>query len=127
MSVSVAFHPHLSFSVFESSQQQIPNGSTYVDYEMSTIVKLPEKSTSTSSTYFSLKRAEEELTYRIPMRVTTVRLFGSGDAYAVCPRCQISLDREYMAFCDVCGQKLNWRQFGKAMRVRVPERSSRSG
>ena len=33
-----------------------------------------------------------------------------GDtAYYLCPKCGIFLEREFVRYCDQCGQKLNWR------------------
>lgn len=49
--------------------------------------------------------------YRIPLLVTERRIFASGDSYPVCPRCGRTIVREYMCFCDRCGQKLNWQFF----------------
>ena len=46
--------------------------------------------------------------YRIPIPVTAVVVYGDGDSYPVCPRCDCTLDREYMRFCDRCGQRLAW-------------------
>lgn len=34
--------------------------------------------------------------------------------YYVCPRCQITLEREFMPFFDRCGQHLDWRNYKKA-------------
>ena len=51
--------------------------------------------------------------YRIPMQVTEIlRLCHSG-YYPICPRCHQSIDREYMRFCDRCGQHLGWDEFEK--------------
>jgi len=60
------------------------------------------------------KNVSAELSFRIPMEVTQVRLFPSDGAYPVCPQCGISLEREYQRFCDRCGQRLNWKSYGKA-------------
>ncbi len=49
-----------------------------------------------------------ELSFRIPLPVTDFRTYGSSDVYYVCPRCKLTLDREYMAYCDRCGQCLAW-------------------
>ena len=49
--------------------------------------------------------------YRVPLPVKNVRTFADGNAYPICPRCTNTLDREYMSFCDRCGQKLNWQFF----------------
>lgn len=48
------------------------------------------------------------VTYRTPLSVTERFCLANGNEYPVCPRCHISLDREYMNFCDRCGQALDW-------------------
>lgn len=55
-----------------------------------------------------------DLAFRVPMEVTQIRLLQSDGAYPVCPRCKISLDREYQRFCDRCGQRLGWKSYKKA-------------
>ena len=35
----------------------------------------------------------------------------------VCPRCKTTMEREYMAYCDRCGQCLDWRGLKKAQVV----------
>ena len=49
--------------------------------------------------------------YRIPLPVTKVQQLSNGDAYPLCPRCGTLLPREYMCFCDCCGQMLDWKDF----------------
>lgn len=49
--------------------------------------------------------------FRRPMPVQGRRLFRNGEAYPVCPQCGLTLEREYQAFCDRCGQRLAWRGF----------------
>lgn len=50
----------------------------------------------------------DAISYRIARPVTkVVRLQHSG-CYPVCPRCLCSMDREYTAYCDRCGQHLSW-------------------
>lgn len=70
--------------------------------------------------YFGVKKEAEEITYRIAMRVTEVKVYSFGDSCAVCPRCKRGLIREFVKFCDSCGQKLEWRGYGKAKIIRVP-------
>lgn len=58
----------------------------------------------------------KELAFREPMPVTHIRCFyySSPDGlttFPVCPRCGISLEREYQNYCDRCGQRLNWKDF----------------
>ena len=50
----------------------------------------------------------EAITYRVPLSVTKIIVYADRTSYPICPRCAMSLEREYMVFCDRCGQKLNW-------------------
>lgn len=52
-----------------------------------------------------------ELGFRQALPVTEVRLFRDGWTYPVCPRCKITMEREYQNFCDRCGQRLDWSRF----------------
>ena len=48
-----------------------------------------------------------------PMPVTEHSVLRSDlgeELYYLCPKCRILLPREYMRFCDVCGQRLDWNQ-----------------
>ena len=50
--------------------------------------------------------------WRVPMLVTELKVFPEcrgQPAYYVCPRCGLSMEREFMSFCDRCGQRLNWQ------------------
>ena len=58
--------------------------------------------------------------YRRPMPVKKVLLLTSGDSYPICPRCDGTVDREYMHFCDRCGQRLEWDSFEFASIARAP-------
>lgn len=59
-----------------------------------------------------------QFSYRVGMRVTEVMVFKSSftgeTGYYVCPRCRITLEREFMCFCDRCGQRLDWKGYKKA-------------
>lgn len=57
--------------------------------------------------------------YRVPMQVCKVRQLRWGGSYPVCPRCNSSLDREYMHYCDRCGQRLSWKYPGSIQVVRA--------
>ena len=62
-----------------------------------------------------------ELSFRRPMAVTEVVLFPRDTyPYPRCPRCHRTIDREYMSFCDRCGQKLDWSELDIAATV-IPE------
>ena len=63
---------------------------------------------------------EEKILYREPMRVTTVEFRPkSGETYDACPRCDRNIEREYMEYFTLCGQKLSWVGYYKAkLRIR---------
>lgn len=57
------------------------------------------------------------MTYRVPMMVkdmVSFYHFPEDDVYYRCPRCQELLPREFMAYCDRCGQCLDWSEYRKA-------------
>jgi len=54
---------------------------------------------------------KDELSYRIAMPVIHYVCYQPHITHPVCPRCTGCLDREYQAFCDSCGQKLDWDFF----------------
>lgn len=49
--------------------------------------------------------------YRIPLSVKHVKRDPDGRRHAVCPRCGILFDRTGAAYCEHCGQKLDWNSF----------------
>ena len=53
----------------------------------------------------------EELSYREPMLVSYLQ--------AICPRCESSMEREYVSYCDRCGQALDWSEIHTAS-IRLP-------
>ena len=50
-------------------------------------------------------------TYRWPMQVKAVCSYRRGAEFPQCPRCGITMEREYQLFCDRCSQRLNWSGF----------------
>lgn len=63
----------------------------------------------------------EAVSYRIPLQVTrVVKLPGYGEIYPQCPRCKRTMDREYIQFCDRCGQKLSWDYLDDAVVLCAP-------
>ena len=60
--------------------------------------------------------------YRLPLPVTRVLVFSRGDSYPICPRCDCTVDREYMHFCDRCGQHLSWALFDYAKVIHAPRK-----
>lgn len=69
--------------------------------------------------YFDTEREKlgylaEAVSYRVPRRVKEVIFYLYEGFYPICPRCQRSIEREYMAYCDRCGQRLSWNRFSSA-------------
>lgn len=61
------------------------------------------------------------LSYRMPLQVNTVvQHLSSVYCYPLCPRCNCSLERDYMAYCDRCGQRLGWKFINIAQVRRAP-------
>lgn len=58
------------------------------------------------------------VSYRIPLPVAKVIVYADNTAYPLCPRCDSAIEREYVFFCNQCGQKLNWNLFEYARVVR---------
>ena len=56
--------------------------------------------------------------YRIAAPVSQIVCLPCGDSFPACPTCKISMEREYQAFCDRCGQKLSWKNFSKTKIIR---------
>ena len=62
-----------------------------------------------------MRRKEKILAeeYRKPLQVTERATFRKY-SFPICPRCDSVLDREYLTFCNCCGQKLSWIGYGKS-------------
>lgn len=39
--------------------------------------------------------------------------------YYRCPRCCVTLDRDFVSYCDRCGQKLDWTKY-KSVKLSYP-------
>lgn len=53
--------------------------------------------------------------YRVPLLVTKIKLYlGWQLSFPVCPKCKMTLEREYQNYCDRCGQCLDWSKFDDA-------------
>ena len=64
------------------------------------------------------------LSFRMPMSISELMEFPSGwgtTTYYVCPRCGITMEREYQSFCDRCGQHLDWRGCRHVKVVKAPD------
>ena len=62
--------------------------------------------------------------YRLQMSIAEVMIFPNGNAYYVCPRCHITMEREFMSFCNRCGQHLGWKGYKKARKIYLGQRNT---
>ena len=70
----------------------------------------------------SPEELSKELSYRQPLEVTRMLRLENDDCYPVCPKCGVSLDREYMSYSDRCGQCLEWKEYGKSVKIKKKQR-----
>lgn len=86
-----------------------------------------ERLTRAASPALLRKTVEQLASYRRGMPVTEMRVscspFYGETGYYVCPRCSITMEREFMAFCDRCGQKLDWKDYKKVRKIRCGRRN----
>ena len=59
------------------------------------------------------------LSYRFKMRVTEMMVFDHDGGYYVCPRCKVTMEREFQSYCDRCGQALDWKGYLKVKVVKT--------
>lgn len=96
-----------------------------IQNEMQAIQAVREQATTRTladfSAFFQLVMA-----YRTPMMIdeaVIIRKAFEDDLYYCCPRCQIFLARDFIAYCDRCGQCLDWSEYRKAKRTyHIPKR-----
>lgn len=65
----------------------------------------------------SIPELAHTCSYRCPMLVRELMVFPTKPehySYYVCPRCQITVEREFMKYCDRCGQCLDWSRYEQA-------------
>ena len=56
--------------------------------------------------------------FRRPLSITEMWV-GRRERFYICPRCRVTLEREFMSYCDRCGQCLDWKQYRRASIVRM--------
>lgn len=65
------------------------------------------------------QKIKKAMSYRKSVQVKEVAVFRNGFYFPVCPQCKQTMEREYQAYCDRCGQKLKWKNYNKAKLVYV--------
>lgn len=79
------------------------------------LAKRCEKKSTDKNSHLEIEDTPES--YRVGMLVEEVMVFETWfgkSGYYICPRCKITMDREFISFCDRCGQKLDWKNYRKA-------------
>lgn len=76
--------------------------------------KLTEEETAPVFPLLLWNLLKQFASYRSGMRIKEAMILGDGYVYYCCPRCEVTLDREFVSFCDRCGQKLDWAKYGRA-------------
>ena len=61
-----------------------------------------------------LKKITKSLSYREPLLVTHIVVYTNSHSFPVCPQCKVTIEREYQAYCDRCGQCLSWDKYENA-------------
>ena len=61
-----------------------------------------------------LKNIPKSLDYRKPMQVKQIVVHRNQNSFPRCPKCKLTMEREYQAYCDRCGQCLSWDDFENA-------------
>lgn len=88
---------------------------------MSQTMQEKKQSMGTTEISWPQTQIQQQLAYRVPMKVTELMVFRYAfreTGYYVCPRCRITMERELLAYCDRCGQKLDWRGYRRAKVIR---------
>lgn len=70
------------------------------------------------------------VSYRRAMPVKELMIFPDTkpeSSYYVCPRCKRTMEREFSAYCDRCGQHLDWTHYENAAIVYPGQQKSRVG
>ena len=58
--------------------------------------------------------------FRSPLSVNKILILNTINGktgYYLCPRCEASLERDFVSYCDRCGQALDWKHYKKAISV----------
>ena len=54
--------------------------------------------------------------YRLPMLVAHLYRY-RDTSYYICPRCNTTMEREFIHYCDRCGQCLRWKYHRKVVAI----------
>lgn len=69
-----------------------------------------------------IEALKELASFQIPMKVNelvSLHIYDDQDSlFYVCPKCKISLERDFQSYCDRCGQRLDWKDYKKAKIVK---------
>lgn len=58
--------------------------------------------------------AKESMSYRTKLPVKELTLYENENSiYALCPRCNGTMNRDYVKYCSNCGQRISWSNWEK--------------
>ena len=64
--------------------------------------------------------ANDSISYRTKLPIKEKILYENQNSiYAVCPRCKGTVDRDYVKYCTICGQRISWANWGKTSIVKT--------
>lgn len=52
--------------------------------------------------------------YRMELLIKEAVVFPNDFIYYVCPKCHMTLEREFMSYCSRCGQHSCWNEYKKS-------------
>ena len=61
--------------------------------------------------------------YRIPMQIRLYIQHWHRDCYPICPRCERSLERDFLGYCYHCGQKLGWDRLNEVCFIKAGDKT----
>lgn len=77
----------------------------------------------------SISELATACSYRRPLLVRELMIFPVKPepyGYYVCPRCRITVEREFMLYCDRCGQHLDWSRYEQAAIIYPGDKNRRA-
>ena len=69
-----------------------------------------------------IARWRHACSYRSPMQVKLYMRTWCRDYYPICPRCSSSMDRDFVSYCNQCGQKMAWDQLNEVCFIKAGDK-----
>ncbi len=105
---------NMESSAITPSAETLYNLSTALEVPMNELLSVSSGTKRRQLDRAAVSESERELSFRMPMPVTRKR-YSNGICYPICPQCGNIMERDNMAFCGQCGQKLDWKKYSRAV------------